>query len=96
MRSGPWSPRQEEAENGRLGNMPAITIYEKAPAGIGFSERLYDLHDTLLRAAGEMVRRCGCERGCPACVGPLPDDVETDIDPKVLTLALIDACLRSG
>ena len=82
------------AQNAELqGALPAITIYERAPAGIGFSQRLYELHDELLRSAGDLVRRCPCQAGCPACVGPLPPDVATDIDPKALTLALIAACL---
>lgn len=75
------------------GTLPVITIFERAPAGIGFSQRLYELHDELLRSASDLVRRCPCQTGCPACVGPLPPDVATDIDPKALTLALIDACL---
>lgn len=75
--------------------LPTITIYEKAPAGIGFSQRLYELHERLLQAASDIVSRCPCPAGCPACVGPLPEDVDTDIDPKALTLALVQACLAT-
>ena len=35
------------------GGLPTITVYEKIPAGIGFSQRLYELRDDLLRAVGE-------------------------------------------
>jgi DEAD/DEAH box helicase domain-containing protein len=72
--------------------LPTITVYEKVPAGIGFSQRLYEMHDDLLQAAASVVRGCGCRSGCPACVGPLPEDVPGDIDPKALTLALVEAC----
>jgi DEAD/DEAH box helicase domain-containing protein len=73
--------------------LPTITIYEKAPAGVGFSQRLYEWHTDLLQAAADIVSRCPCPAGCPACVGPLPEAVDTDIDPKALTLALAQACL---
>lgn len=49
---------------------PAIVIYDRVPAGIGFSERLYELHDELLERAYELVAACECEDGCPSCVGP--------------------------
>jgi DEAD/DEAH box helicase domain-containing protein len=49
---------------------PAIVIYDSIPAGIGFSQRLYELHDELLLRAQELVAGCECEDGCPSCVGP--------------------------
>jgi DEAD/DEAH box helicase domain-containing protein len=49
---------------------PTIVIYDQVPAGIGFSERLYELHDELLARAYELVSSCECEDGCPSCVGP--------------------------
>ncbi len=49
---------------------PTIVIYDQIPAGIGFSERLFELHDELLARALELVSSCECEDGCPSCVGP--------------------------
>lgn len=49
---------------------PAVSIYDHVPAGIGFSERLYELHDELVSRALELVSACECEDGCPSCVGP--------------------------
>lgn len=49
---------------------PTIVIYDQVPAGIGFSERLFELHDDLLARALELVSSCECEDGCPSCVGP--------------------------
>lgn len=46
-----------------------IFIYDKVPGGIGFSERLYEIHDLLLRAALDHVKQCPCRDGCPSCVG---------------------------
>jgi len=50
--------------------MPTVYLYDAYPAGIGLGEKCYDLHADLLRTAYERVRACGCEHGCPACVGP--------------------------
>jgi DEAD/DEAH box helicase domain-containing protein len=49
---------------------PTIFMYDRVPGGIGFSKRLYQLHRQLLSNAGQLVSRCGCERGCPSCIGP--------------------------
>jgi DEAD/DEAH box helicase domain-containing protein len=49
---------------------PTIVIYDQIPAGIGFSARLFELHDELIARAYELVRDCACEDGCPSCVGP--------------------------
>ncbi|MDQ3930941.1 MAG: DEAD/DEAH box helicase [Chloroflexota bacterium] len=47
-----------------------IFLYDSYPGGIGFSRKLYDMHTILLEAASELVQSCGCEDGCPSCVGP--------------------------
>ena len=65
-------PSQEEL------TAPRIYIYERIPAGIGFSEQLYERHDELMAGAEALIRSCGCRYGCPACVGPvlLVDDAQ--------------------
>ena len=50
---------------------PRIYIYERIPAGIGFSAQLYERHDELMAGAADLIRNCGCRYGCPACVGPV-------------------------
>ena len=72
---------------------PTITIYDNAPGGLGFSEGLYRLHDTLLPAAGDLVRDCRCQRGCPSCVGPV---ASTGEDARANCLRLLDMLLGSG
>jgi DEAD/DEAH box helicase domain-containing protein len=49
---------------------PTIFMYDRVPGGIGFSKRLYQLHRRLLANAGQLVSRCGCDHGCPSCIGP--------------------------
>ena len=65
---------------------PTIVIYERVAAGLGFSERLFALHETLLEAAEELIRTCACHDGCPACVGP-PGEIGPDT--KAVTLRLV-------
>jgi len=50
---------------------PTIYLYERAPGGVGLAERLFRLHDELITAASGLVSACGCDRGCPSCVGPV-------------------------
>ena len=49
---------------------PAVVIYDHIPAGIGFSQRLFEIHDELALRAYELVASCKCSDGCPSCVGP--------------------------
>jgi DEAD/DEAH box helicase domain-containing protein len=50
--------------------LPVVVLYDQVPAGIGFSQKLFEMHDELLRRAIELVTECPCEDGCPSCVGP--------------------------
>ena len=72
--------------------LPTVTIYDRAPGGTGLSARLYEIQDELLEAALEVVRRCPCAGGCPACVGPV-SDAETRT--KALTHRLLEAVVGS-
>jgi DEAD/DEAH box helicase domain-containing protein len=49
---------------------PTIYLFDMTPGGIGFSERLFRLYDALLERAREHLEACGCQTGCPSCVGP--------------------------
>jgi DEAD/DEAH box helicase domain-containing protein len=52
---------------------PTIFLYDKVQGGVGLSELLYAGFRDLARAALDVVTRCGCENGCPACVGPVAE-----------------------
>jgi DEAD/DEAH box helicase domain-containing protein len=73
-----------------VSRLPTITIYDNAPGGLGFSQALYDLHDTLLLAARDVITTCGCPRGCPSCVGPV---AEVGEDAKANCLRLLEMLL---
>jgi DEAD/DEAH box helicase domain-containing protein len=50
--------------------LPAVVLFDLVPAGIGFSQKLFEIHAELLKRALELVTECPCEDGCPSCVGP--------------------------
>jgi len=52
---------------------PTIYIYDNYPGGVGFSEKMFELRKSLLQGAQELILSCGCERGCPSCVGPIDE-----------------------
>lgn len=56
---------------------PTIVVYERVAAGVGFSEKLFEIYPELLTAALELVNDCRCRDGCPACVGP-PGEIGPD------------------
>lgn len=71
--------------------LPTVTLYDRAPGGAGLSVRLYELHDELLQAALDVVRRCPCADGCPGCVGPTGD---AGSGTKALARGLLEAMVR--
>lgn len=74
-----------------LTRAPTIVIYERVAAGVGFSQRLFELHGDLWSSALELVIDCRCRDGCPACVGP-PTDIGPDT--KVTTRQLLQILTR--
>jgi DEAD/DEAH box helicase domain-containing protein len=71
---------------------PALILYDLIPGGIGLSERLYEIHDELLKRGRELVEACGCEDGCPSCVGP---GGENGLGGKRETIALLKELSRN-
>jgi DEAD/DEAH box helicase domain-containing protein len=67
--SGDLGTHIEPTENAVFGQ-PSIVLYDSIPAGIGFSEKLFEIHDELIVRALELVSGCPCADGCPSCVGP--------------------------
>ena len=65
---------------------PTIIIYDRVPAGIGFSKNLFEIHDELIERADELISKCTCPNGCPSCVGP---GGESYIGGKTETLAIL-------
>jgi DEAD/DEAH box helicase domain-containing protein len=55
---------------GTVLGQPSIVIYDQVPAGIGFSQKLYEIQSELIARTSELVSECECQDGCPSCVGP--------------------------
>jgi DEAD/DEAH box helicase domain-containing protein len=67
--AGDLGTHVEPVENQNFGQ-PTIVLYDAIPAGIGFSEKLFEIHNELVARALELVSECPCADGCPSCVGP--------------------------
>jgi len=68
--------------------LPTVIIFEQIPAGIGFSQRLFEIHDELILRAKQLVENCACQDGCPSCVGPGGEDGSGG---KAETLAILNS-----
>jgi DEAD/DEAH box helicase domain-containing protein len=66
---------------------PNLYLYDAYPGGIGFSEPLYRVHELLLARTRELIASCGCQQGCPSCVGPAGEKSE---HAKAAALAILD------
>ncbi len=61
---------------------PTVFLYDRYTGGIGFAETGYEKVEDLMRTCLQMVEECGCEDGCPSCVGipTLRPAIHTDPD----------------
>jgi DEAD/DEAH box helicase domain-containing protein len=50
---------------------PNIYLYDKYPGGVGLSEPLFRMSESLLEKTERLIANCPCASGCPSCVGPL-------------------------
>ena len=50
---------------------PNIYLYDKYPGGVGLSEPLFRMSQSLLEKTQKLIADCPCASGCPSCVGPI-------------------------
>ncbi len=67
------STRLEEMLGAKEFFEPNLYLFDAYPGGIGFSEPLFRAHELLVEKTRELIASCGCEQGCPSCVGPAGD-----------------------
>ena len=86
----PMDIRVQMQVRGPFTEEPTLFLYDNYPGGMGFADRLYELHEELLGQALTMLESCECESGCPSCVGPALENGE---DGKRLTRKVLEAML---
>jgi DEAD/DEAH box helicase domain-containing protein len=79
--------RLQAADRTREFFEPTLYLYDGYPGGIGLSEPLFHLHDLLVTRTRDLIVSCGCEKGCPSCVGPAG---ETGRRSKEAALAILE------
>jgi DEAD/DEAH box helicase domain-containing protein len=63
----------ERLKDPHLG-FPALFIFDRYPGGTGLAEAVAVHLPNIINAAREVVEGCGCEEGCPSCIGPVESD----------------------
>ncbi|HEY0333781.1 MAG TPA: DEAD/DEAH box helicase [Stenotrophomonas sp.] len=78
--------------------VPTVYLYDNFPGGVGLSEPLWQRQAELVVRAGELITRCDCSAGCPACVGPVLASQEQGqaATPKTLALKVLALFARLG
>ncbi len=70
--------------------LPTVYLYDNFPGGVGLSDPLWRRQAELVQRASELVERCDCRAGCPACVGPvLAADEDAHLTPRALGLQVL-------
>jgi DEAD/DEAH box helicase domain-containing protein len=83
----------EEAMHGTAKEFfePNLYLFDAYPGGIGFSEPLFRVHEILVAKTRELITGCGCDSGCPSCVGPAGDLVPRAKEAALLILERLGA-----
>ena len=82
----------------------AVFVWERIAHGLGFTRHAYERLHEILPAVLDHIRRCGCEAGCPCCVGkPLRpyatwnvERGEASIPSKASALMILEGLLGDG
>ena len=76
---------------------PAVFLYDNYPGGVGLSAPLYDQRAAVAADAYDLVASCGCEQGCPSCVGPiLAGEEGRGFSPRAAALTALERFARDG
>lgn len=70
---------------------PNLYLYDMYPGGIGQSAPLYRMAPDLLKKTAGLLASCGCDAGCPSCVGPTGEIGERGKEVAVRILAELTA-----
>jgi len=81
------APQVKAVESG----LPTVYVYDRYPGGIGLAEGLFKTNEEVMEAALDMVKNCGCQGGCPSCIGP---PVSTTRSIKEVVVSILTRCLE--
>ena len=88
---GTLDPEQEQRFR------PAVFLYDNYPGGVGLSAPLFDQRRAVVHDARDLVAACGCQFGCPGCVGPiLASDEDRGFSPKQAALRVMELLADHG
>ena len=73
---------------------PVIALYDRYPGGSGLADALAGHLDRVLYAAADRIASCGCQDGCPSCVGPPDANDGWSGSPKTAVRVLLDLWLE--
>jgi len=76
-----------------LWQKPTVFIWDQYPGGVGFSKKLFHIYQDVARASIGLISDCGCESGCPSCVGPV---LEVGEHGKSTALLLLDYMVKNA
>jgi DEAD/DEAH box helicase domain-containing protein len=102
---GEWSAIRDASGRGRAAGLdgnetdidrggrpfrPTVFLYDNYPGGIGIAAPLHSMRDEVIGRAADLVERCACVHGCPACIGPvLALDPNCSVTPKAAALRVL-------
>jgi DEAD/DEAH box helicase domain-containing protein len=62
---------------------PTMFLYDRYPGGLGFSEKGYELFQSLMEECLATIEQCPCDVGCPSCVGLPVTQPAQQMDPDL-------------
>ncbi|HWB87103.1 MAG TPA: DEAD/DEAH box helicase [Bryobacteraceae bacterium] len=74
---------------------PDLYLYDAYPGGVGQSAPLFRMAPRLLEQTADLLAACGCEAGCPSCVGPVGEVGERGKEVAANLLAALCAAARA-
>ncbi len=56
----------------------ALYLFDTLEGGVGYSEKIYELLESVFKLCLQILTECECAAGCPSCVPPLPPGVDNE------------------
>ncbi|SCX84582.1 DEAD/DEAH box helicase domain-containing protein [Nitrosospira sp. Nsp13] len=96
-RGNPQTISGETVEIDEQQFVPTVFLYDNYAGGIGLSTPLFDLRHEIVARTIALVQDCGCQSGCPSCVGPiLASDESRGYAPKQAVLTVLGLLSPNG